>query len=224
MNETREQPIIMPATALNVADEESAKSEVGSQNETELGKFKNPQALLDAYNSLQSEFTKKCQLLSQLQKDKIDEEKIDNSQKIDENIEKNQEKIENNDENEELSQENLNLFLEQNDEAKQYEEEIKKRFSTKKPSYSPYQVAWADVLLSHIKEGDKTCDPIINQYVLSDEKVRNKVIEDYIISLNKKTTPPIVMSSNSGQRLSEIKPDSPTSLAEAKDIVGKMFS
>ena len=67
MEENREQPIIMPATALNAAEENSAMSEIGSQN-GELGKFKNSKALLDAYNNLQSEFTKKCQMLSQLQK------------------------------------------------------------------------------------------------------------------------------------------------------------
>ena len=71
MEENREQPIIMPATALNAAEENSAMSEIGSQN-GELGKFKNSKALLDAYNNLQSEFTKKCQMLSQLQKDKTD--------------------------------------------------------------------------------------------------------------------------------------------------------
>jgi len=69
MEETREQPIIMPATALNAADEKSAMSEVGSQD-MNMGKFKSVQALMDAYNNLQAEFTKKCQKLSQLQKDK----------------------------------------------------------------------------------------------------------------------------------------------------------
>ena len=33
-----------------------------------LGKFKDAQALLDAYNNLQSDYTKKCQALSSLQK------------------------------------------------------------------------------------------------------------------------------------------------------------
>ncbi len=33
-----------------------------------LGKFKDAQALLDAYNNLQSDYTKKCQALSALQK------------------------------------------------------------------------------------------------------------------------------------------------------------
>ena len=46
MEENREQPIIMPATALNAAEENSAMSEIGSQN-GELGKFKNSKALLE---------------------------------------------------------------------------------------------------------------------------------------------------------------------------------
>ncbi|MCL2822228.1 MAG: hypothetical protein FWD86_03415 [Firmicutes bacterium] len=40
-----------------------------SQQMSNLGKFDSPQSLLKAYEALQSEFTKRCQLLSQTQKE-----------------------------------------------------------------------------------------------------------------------------------------------------------
>ncbi len=271
MEETREQPIIMPATALNAADEKSAMSEVGSQD-MNMGKFKSVQALMDAYNNLQAEFTKKCQKLSQLQKDKTNsalsdldlqeiadfennltkndvkqlknEEKTDYIEENGEIIEKNEkekekaisinstEKVEfqsaeglNKDASvENAGQQQLDKFLESNFDAKLYEEEIKKRFPACKEKCSdPYQVAWAEVLLSSLKEGDKLSDPLINQYVLSDERVKNKIIEDYLKALNA-SKPPIIMSSQSGERLSGVSPDRPKTLADAKVMMDKMFS
>ena len=231
MEENREQPTIIPATALNGANEDCAMSEVGSQEgEANKGKYKTVQALMDAYQSLQSEFTKKCQMLSELKKDKT----ADLSQKnLEENVENNEslnssnqevesEKID--DETLENSEEEkLKQFLLENSEAKEYVEEIKKRFSsTATKQQNPYSVAWAEVVLSHLKEGSLS-DTIINQYVLSDEKVKNKIIEEYLTGLTN-SNPPIIMSSQSGERLSGVLPDSPKSLAEAKRIMSKMFS
>ncbi len=283
MEEKREQPIIMPATTLNLVDENSAMSEIGSLHD--LGKFKTVQALKDAYDSLEVEFTKKCQKLSQLQKDKtenlskkeennevekevsakeVDEqkltEKIDNFVKIDKIFHKNDEKthedaeiISNNDENasereNDLQEENnendakdeqialsktgensfddeeMKKFLECNFDASCYADEIKERFkSVDIKNSDPFEVAWAQVLLSHIKEGDKASDPLINQYVLSDKNVRKKVIEDYLDGL-RNSKPPLVISSQSGERVSGVMPDSPKTLADAKRLVDKMFS
>lgn len=209
-DESREQPIEEPVDALNKANEQSTVSEVGSQT-LELGKFKSVEALLDAYNNLQSEFTKKCQMLSQIQKDKLD--------LIDENLKRNDNIIEN---QEEENEDQLNTFLSQNDEAKSFVDEIKTYINQN--NVSPYQVAWANVVLSHLKDNDnKTNDPIINQYVLSDSNVKNKIIEDYIKNLQQ-SKPPITISSKSGERLSSVIPDSPKTLEEAKNITLGMFS
>ncbi len=225
MDEEREQPKSEPATALNAADENSAVSEIGSQ-EIDLGKFKNTKALLDAYNNLQAEFTKKSQQLSQLKQDKINEEKIEQkSENLPENDENFAKKDENNADNgktiEDLDK-NLSLFLEENGDAEKYGDEIKSHILNK--NQNPFERAWASVILSHIKGGDdKVNDPIINQYILNDEKVKNKIIESYLDELSS-SKPPVMMSSQSGERLSDIRPDSPKTLEEAKIIVGKMFS
>lgn len=229
MEEVREQPTIMPAPTLNRVDDNCAMSEVGSQNqEGKLGKFKSVEALMDAYENLQAEFTKKCQLLSQLKKSEENEEKVDmavvdnqenansQSQKLD-GVEESKEK------KNEFSEEGLQEFLSQFGEAKGYEQEIKNNLSSLSKQSDPYVVAWAEVLLKNLKESNASSDPIINQYVLSDEKVRNKILQDYFISLNK-SQPPIVISSQSGERLSGVLPDSPKTLADAKKQLEKMFS
>ena len=211
----REQPTMEPANVINITEENGAVSEVGSQNT--FGKFKNAEALLEAYNNLQSEFTKKCQLLSQMQKDKMDENQIDSEETINQECEEEKQK---------KLEQDFQSFLDANSEAKLYEDEIKQRFNNSSITNqsNPYEVAWARVVLEHLKDGkQKESDPIINNYVLSDEKVRNQIILDYLNGLIKHK-PPYVISSQGGERVSSVELDTPTSLAEAKEMVSKMFN
>lgn len=46
---------------------ETEEKEGGKEGEVSLGKFKDVDALLNAYNSLQSEFTKRCQKIKELE-------------------------------------------------------------------------------------------------------------------------------------------------------------
>ena len=232
----REQPTVEPVDTLNKVDEKGAVSDVGSQGQ--LGKFKDAKALLNAYNNLEAEFTRKCQLLKSLQKDKIDEENLTKKEedfgKLDENNEKIEKNIENNVEiaelskNEEFNGDNnhqdylqkLNQFLNENDLAKDYADEIKSYLEGKRIN-NPYEDAWANIVLNHIKVNKS--DPLISQYVLSSEEVKNKIIENYLSEL-KNQKPPHIMSAQGGQRVSGVLPDSPKTLAEAKKIVNNMFS
>ncbi len=204
MDENREQPIIMPAMALNGANDDGAEGEVGSQNNDNLGKFKNAQALLTAYNNLEAEFTKKCQELSQLKQDKENEEKVDKQP------------------HEEDKEALFRSFLEENGEAEKYAEEIKNSVSTSQ-NQNPYRVAWANILLEKLKSEDKLSDPILSQYILNDENIRNKILEKYLENLSR-SKPPVIFSAQGGERLSGVMPDNPKTLAEAKEIVDKMFS
>ena len=218
--ENREQPTVEPANVINITSEESAASEVGSQGQ--YGKFKSADKLLEAYNNLQSEFTKKCQQLSQMQKDKMAQEGKETAQP-----DQTQGQIEFEQKQEEHSQQiqsNLESFLLANDDAKQFEEEIKQKIHASSTAADPYQVAWAGVVLDHLTgTKPKASDPIVNKYVLSDEQVRNQVIQEYLNNLEKHK-PPYVISSQGGERVSSISPDTPSSLAEAKEIVSKMFN
>lgn len=46
-----------------------AQNETGAKTEISLGKFKDVNALLSAYNSLESEFTKRCQRIKELERE-----------------------------------------------------------------------------------------------------------------------------------------------------------
>lgn len=256
----REQPIMEPTMALNGANENGVVSEIGSLNN--MGKFKTVKALLDAYNNLQSEFTRKCQKIKEYEKDKIESEnltsceneksqnenlEIKNCEKTnfeeekiaDENVfsekenakqedisEKEQEvKKENKDNDEEtlLKQDDLLQFLNQNNLAKNFEDEIVS-LSKESENQNPFELAWAKIVLSHLdKNENKASDPIINQYVINDDNVKNKIIENYLTELNSQK-PPITISSQKGERVCGVMPKHPQTLEEAKGIVKQMFS
>lgn len=54
----------------NLGEENSSVDSVASFDDGSLGKFKDAKSLLDAYNNLQAEFTRKCQKLSELENEK----------------------------------------------------------------------------------------------------------------------------------------------------------
>lgn len=194
--EEREQPTMELANALDKAEEKGAESEVGSQTRAELGKFKSVGDLMDAYNSLQSEFTKKCQLLSQMLKDKTDENQKD------------------------INEDDFDAFLKDNGGAENYADEIKNL--VKENHSSSFEDAWGRVILNKIKNEDYSSDPLINGYVLSNEELKNRVIQDYLERL-KGLSQPYIMTSSKGERVSSITTTPPSSLEEARTLTRKMF-
>ena len=230
MNEDREQLSSEPVTALNAADEERTVSEESSQ--ADLGKFKDASTLLAAYNNLQAEFTRKCQLLSRLQKDKIDRSETESSENGDtvggqdfqdelNVVQSSEESISKPAANEdEKAMDALRQFLGGDEQAKSFIFEIE---NSKNSGADPYREAWAKLFFSQTQKDQLAVDTIVNQYVLSDENVKKKIIEEYLSQL-KNNQPPKVMPSQGGVSVSGVLPDRPSTLAEAKKIVDKMFS
>ena len=230
MNEDREQLSSEPVTALNAADEERTVSEESSQ--ADLGKFKDASTLLAAYNNLQAEFTRKCQLLSRLQKDKIDRSETESSENGDtvggQDLQDEINVVQSSEENfsesaaneDEKAMDALRQFLGGDEQAKSFIFEIE---NSKNSGADPYREAWAKLFFSQTQKDKLAADPIVNQYVLSDENVKNKIIEEYLSQL-KNNQPPKVMPSQGGVSVSGVLPDRPSTLAEAKKIVDKMFS
>ena len=230
MNEDREQLSSEPVTALNAADEERTVSEESSQ--ADLGKFKDASTLLAAYNNLQAEFTRKCQLLSRLQKDKIDRSETESSENGDtvggQDFQDELNVVQSSEENfsksaaneDEKAMDALRQFLGGDEQAKTFIFEIE---NSKNSGADPYREAWAKLFFSQTQKDQLAADPIVNQYVLSDENVKNKIIEEYLSQL-KNNQPPKVMPSQGGVSVSGVLPDRPSTLAEAKQIVDKMFS
>ena len=121
--------------------EESVKHEGEAEKGETIGKFKSVEALYDAYNNLEKEFTKKCQRLSEIEKDKIrDEEKV-------------HEDVEN----------KLNLFLSTNGEATPFKEALLNKVlesdSLKTPKVED------SIASNYVLNNDKIKDAIIQNYV-----------------------------------------------------------
>ena len=74
----------------------------------------------------------------------------------------------------------LSQFLDENQEAKAFETELKEQALKENRIKNPFEDAWAKVVLSHLKE-NKTGDPIINQYVLSKSNYRKLSYRAYQI-------------------------------------------
>lgn len=211
--EVREQPLEELANASGEAVENGAESVNGSLNtaqddlpepeeKLDLGKFKSPQALLDAYNNLQAEFTKKCQRLSALEKDKIETGKQEPQQE---------------DVDAAVSQ-----FLSTHAEAHDFAEQLKEKVaSSKATTLQAVDDAWSGMVLDQIRQ-NAASEKIVDKYILSSESARKTIIENYLNSL-KNNAPPMTIST-SGQRVVGQSPSTPTSLGEAKQLVEKMFS
>jgi len=204
-NIQEEQPITEQTNVLNATDDKSVDSCEGSScfdNPSEsIGKFKNAQALFEAYNNLQAEFTKKSQRLSELEKEKT--------------VEQTQEK----------KYERLNEFLSSNNDALLYKDEFTSFLEKEQSTVGSIDGAWAKFVLSKLtNDGENyTSEPIVKKYIFQDENVRNKIIENYIKELNHKK-PPVIMSKQSGMVVAEQKPATPSNLKEAKKLVEDMFS
>lgn len=198
-----EQPSTEQTTVLNATEEKSVASDEGSSqyDTADCGKFKNSKALLEAYNSLQAEFTKKCQKLSEFEKTKVLEQTP------------------------EFQDERLEKFLSANHDIGSYKDEFQSFVKAEQNEIGSMEGEWAKFVLAKLSSFDEGYaeDPIVQKYIFQDEKIRNKIIQNYISELNHHK-PPVVMTSQSGQRVAEQKPAAPSTLTEAKKLVEEMFS
>ncbi len=197
-----EQPIEEQANAPVEASEESAVSEEGSPKQSEFGKFKSAEALLAAYNSLEAEFTRKSQRLSEIEK-----EQAQSTNAIDPAVIENE----------------LNVFLSKNSEAVPYADELKE-MALKQNGKPEFEQLYQSLALTKLASGySKQDNPIIKKYVFQDEELKKMVVENYMKQLSNQKTP-IVINSEMGEKVAGQKPATPNSLADAKGLVEKLFS
>lgn len=195
----------------NEVFEEQPKSESDEQKEvvasqssegSSLGKFKDQESLLEAYNNLQAEFTRKCQKLSQLEKDM--------------SVPKEPVYMEDN------WQQKVSDFLSTHAEAKQFASEISQKIIENPSLYSgenALNLAWADIISKkYVSPQDMMSDDkFVNDYVLSNEQIKKKVLEGYLNDLRKNKLPPI-QTSHSG-KVTFQTPKVANTLNEAKKLV-----
>lgn len=197
-----EQP---PVDNLNSQDDfnmgQSENENIGGSN----AKFKSVEALNNAYNSLQAEFTKKCQRLSELEKEKqnssIPRYKLDDWPT------------------------QLCNFFENNPNAKEYSKDIAKQLIEDEELAKKSDcltLAWAKIMSKQkINKSDLVKDSeFLENYIFNNEKIKDQIIKDYIAKLEKA---PRVMSENKGSNFNLTSVTKPKTIDEAKNVIQQFF-
>ena len=189
-NETLEQ--------LEAEPEQSAENSESSM----LGKFKDAQSLLEAYNSLQAEFTRKSQKLAELQK-----------------LQEQNTTLSNND--------SLETILTGSDDIDKYKKEITEILDNDSDlSNLPNKnhVAFKIIKEAERKSADTLNNPeFIDKYIESNENIKSKIISNYLSNLNEMPAAPKVISGNSSNIYFSPSIQVPKTLKDAGDILSKML-
>ncbi len=178
------------------------EEKIGEQPETgSLGKFKDAESLLEAYNNLQAEFTKKCQKLSALEKE--DAEAVFSKENWNEKV---------------------STFLQQNADAKQYSAEISDYILSHpelKCSDNALEIAWSKIAMQNYVSPEKLIEKedFIENYILSNDDIKKKVLE--LCARDLKPAPPVI--GLGGDNFSSKQAGLPTTMEGAKKMVELLF-
>ena len=177
-----------------------------------LGKFKNPQKLYDAYNELQSEFTRKCQKLSDLEK-KMQTQEVPST-------------------SEEPScdefawQEKTSEFLQSHKNASELIEDITNEIigdDDLKNSPQGLEKAYLRVMERKYKPESELAEDqeFLDKYIYSNNDIKNKFISEYISTLKQGQSP--VSFNNNCYSRGVASNNEILSLEDAKKYVEDMF-
>lgn len=178
-----------------------------SQDGSPLGKFKNVESLLEAYNNLHSEFTKKCQAFNELKK----QLSCDNVDKTPQFAKENW-------------QNKVDEFLKLHPSAKNHSKLIADMLSSDKElASSEYslEVAYARVLEDENKKLTSCMSD--ENYILNSitPNIKDKIVREYLKEVNKNM--PFLINSKGGTNvITSYK--KPTNMLEAKEMATKIFN
>ena len=213
-NNIEEQPIKENTAHTAAAEEEKENNgESVTFEGSSLGKFKNAESLMQAYNCLQKEFTKKSQKLSETTKEL--ESMKDNASKTAPSYEA------------EDWQEKVNNFINDNPNAKEYVTEIEELVKSDKTislSSHPLELAYYKILTSKFSNPINKIEQkkFINKYILNNSKIGDMVIKNYLSKLRDKKSTPMI-SNHSGSGFSLPPKSKPNTLEEAKKLAEALF-
>jgi hypothetical protein len=211
---------------------EKLDTAVENGNNGSLGKFKDTNSLLDAYNNLQAEFTKKCQALSEITKKLEVDAAQPSALRIDNEISEIDSK---NNEKEILPiykredwTQKVSDFLEKNKQARPYAKEIAEKIlqdESLAKNESALDIAFAKTIASSavLPETLVEDDRFVSDYVLKSEKVKNAVLQLYLKELKSNKVPNLMGMQNSSKEVLYGTKQA-TSLSQAKEIVKQMLT
>lgn len=206
-----EQPSQVEACAVATEVEKEASQPDGSP----LGKFQNPEKLLDAYNELQSEFTRKCQKLSEVEKQLQGVVRDEESGTLS-----------NTDQQEFAWNKNLKEFLQTHKFANDFAEEITKELvgdENLKNAEDGLEKAYYRVLdKNYVLPKDLVNDQnFLDNHIYNNEEIKEKIIKEYVASLQKTQSP--ITVSTAGYDRNVVGAGKISTLEEAKKYVENMF-
>lgn len=166
------------------------------------GRFKDAKTLLEAYNSLQGEFTRKSQKLAEIQK-KYDEIAIFSK-----------------------NNESLGEVLNDQTDIDKYKKEIEETLAKNENISSlpnKYRVAF-EIIKEAENKLAQTADSqeFFDKYISNNEKIKDKIINEYLSKLNNISSAPKIISGNSGN-LHFTPLEKPKTMKEASEIFSKML-
>lgn len=218
--EDGEQPEIS-GQALDETVEKNEEVDVTAPQEgSQVGKFNSSEELLKAYNSLQAEFTRKCQKLSEIQKQFAEKGEKETSEKDETNLPPAYER--------EDWRSKVASFLTENEKAKRFSREISDEI-LKDPELrsnpNMLDIAWSRVLAKNYKSPDQIIGDasFMENYVLSNENIKKQILSSYINEITNKKSPSVIGSGIKGGMSLLTKGNKPASLNDAKILAEKLF-
>ena len=199
MNEnTLEQPNLETENNQNI---DSTLSEI--QDGSMIGKFKDAKTLLNAYNNLQAEFTRKSQKLAEFQKEYDDNANFKTFNTLDD-------------------------FINTTADSEKYKNEITEILVNDTEINNlpnKYQVAYKVIKESESKLANNlNSQEFLDKYILNNENIKSQIINNYLSTLNNISQAPKVISGNSTNIHFSPNTSKPKTLKEAGEIFSKMLN
>lgn len=211
----KEQPM---GEVSGTVSEESLNFDAAEITNGSLTKFKDVKSLEEAYINLQSEFTRKCQKLSELEKENSNLKEVENKT-TEQKLEPFYEKPEWND--------YVKQFLKDNDSAKNYATDIMNVLLQDKVLASmpnSLELAFNKVKAQKYRSEEELVSDsnFLQNYVLNNDEIKKTIISNYLNTLKKNKSPQLINSTLTGS-LGVMPQKKANSLNEAKELAKKLF-
>ena len=196
----------------NTLEQPNLESEINQENDSSLsenqegsmfGRFKDAKTLLDAYNNLQAEFTRKSQKLAEFQKDFAENANLKNYNSLDD-------------------------FICNTTDSDKYKKDITEILVNDNEINNlpnKYQVAFKVVKEAENKIANNlNSQEFLDKYILNNENIKTQIINNYLSTLNNISPAPKVILGNSTNIHFSPNNSKPKNLKEAGEIFTKMLN